>query len=62
MSKRKRSAGTIKIARRQLLNRLFHLSQLDLFYPENQATRRAIAELRAGIAAATRELEDMRRF
>jgi hypothetical protein len=58
---KKRPASTIKRSRRRLINRLFRLSQLDLFVEMDEAAQRVVEKLKADIALATGELEALER-
>ena len=42
-----------------MFNRLAPLLQLDLFRKPDEDTERAIAELKAGIATTTREVDEL---
>jgi hypothetical protein len=58
MSK-KRTAVQIRRSRRRLINRLSPLPQLDVFEERKEIANKALADLRAGIAAAAREFDEL---
>jgi hypothetical protein len=54
-----KSTITLRRRRRRLFNRLAPLLQLDLFRNPDESTERTIAELKADIAARTREVDEL---
>jgi hypothetical protein len=59
MARKSKSVSTLRRRRKGLFNRLAPLLQLDLFREPDQDTERAIAELKAGIATTTREVDEL---
>jgi hypothetical protein len=56
---KRRSKVQIRRARRRLVARAFPRLQLSLFEDNREATAQALAELRAALDAAQRELEEL---
>jgi hypothetical protein len=54
------SAQTIRRSRRRLLNRLFKLSQLDLFHEMDDETKKVVITLKNKITNASDELAGRR--
>jgi hypothetical protein len=59
MASKPKSVSTLRRRRKRLFNRLAPLLQLDLFQKPDGDTERAIAELKAGIATTTREVDEL---
>jgi hypothetical protein len=59
MASKSKSVSTLRRRRRRLFNRMAPLLQLDLFREPDKDTERTIAELKAGIATTTREVDEL---
>ena len=59
MAGKPKSVSTLRRRRKRLFNRLAPLLQLDLFRKPDEDTELAIAELKAGIATTTREVDEL---
>jgi hypothetical protein len=58
MGRKLTPVNTLRRRRRRLLNRLEPLLQLDLFLVLDDATAKAIAELKAAVAKTAREINE----